>query len=44
MKPPCNHPENDRTIVVIEAVLGCETTRVFCKKCKQFLTPPETNC
>jgi hypothetical protein len=44
MKKKCEHPEDKRTIVVIEAVLGCETTRVKCTVCNKYLTAPKTDC
>lgn len=43
-KNNCPHPQEDRRIVVTHIVLTCETTRVKCFKCGQFITPPKTDC
>ncbi|MDN3621318.1 hypothetical protein QWY81_17760 [Polaribacter undariae] len=40
----CKHPPDKQTLVVVSAVLGCETTRVQCTNCNQFLTEPKTDC
>lgn len=44
MSTPCKHPKEDTIIAVVEVLVTCETTMVFCKKCETFLTPPETHC
>jgi ribosomal protein S27E len=38
----CDH--KDTSIVVLEIVLGCETTAVQCDYCGEFLTKPKTEC
>ncbi len=40
----CPHPQDALKLVVISVVLTCETTRVKCMNCGQFITKPETDC
>lgn len=40
----CSHPKDQQTIVIVYATCGCETTRVQCQVCKEYLTKPKTDC
>ncbi len=44
MEVECTHPTEKQTIVVVEHMATCETTRVKCLVCNQFLTEPKTDC
>lgn len=40
----CSHPKESLSIVVVEAAVGCETTRVLCSECNEFITEPKIEC
>lgn len=40
----CKHPIHAQTIVVVSANCGCETTRIQCGECEEFISDPKTDC
>jgi hypothetical protein len=40
----CQHPADKRIIAVITAIVTCETTRIKCTVCNEYLSPPKTEC
>lgn len=40
----CLHPKDKHVIEVITAIVGCETTRVKCTACDNYITEPIIDC
>lgn len=43
-KAQCPHPKDRQFIRVINTVVTCETTVVYCADCGEVLTEPKTDC
>ena len=44
MVSKCSHPKDAQITKVVETLFICETTAVYCTKCKTYITQPEIDC